>query len=246
MIRPQWLKQQQQQQQSANRVKTVTNFLVTFSPESLLMCKSKVKRLLNKVAGLEWPERSTRHPLGSELDTDSTARFSPSDPRTNRRERRRSAGFGLGLSEGREGCFGTYEDMSRECVRIPCPEQSLYPRISCNIALRGKASDGSAGPLIRARSICDSRHRRATVKRSTNLWNNPRWNRTVQQRKSWNEIAKAPNSQLQLLRVFFFFSRRAASLTLLFSSLWSPGRSIRRWRNLWDHKVTFGRLSLCL
>lgn len=31
MIRPQWLKKQQQ---SANRVNTVTNFLVTFSPES--------------------------------------------------------------------------------------------------------------------------------------------------------------------------------------------------------------------
>lgn len=143
--------------------------------------------------------------METESDADSTARFPPPDPRTNRRDWRRSAGFGVGFSEGREGFFGIYEDMSRECVWIPCPEQTRYPRISCSIALGGKASDGSAGPLIRARSICDSRHRRATVKRSTKLWNNPRWNRTVQQRKCWNEITKSPNSQLQLLSLLLLF-----------------------------------------
>lgn len=162
-------KNTQQQQQSANRVNTVTNFLVTFSPESLLTCRSKMTRLLNKAAGLEWREISNkllgwRHLVESESDTDSTALFPPPDPRTNRRDWRRGAKFGLGFSEGREGLFEIYKDMSRECVWIPCPEQTRYPRITCSIALGGKASDGSAGPLIRARSICDSGHRRATVK----------------------------------------------------------------------------------
>lgn len=145
----------------------------------------------------------------------------PPDPRTNRRDLRQSAGFGLGFYEDREGLFGIYEDMSWECVRIPCPDQTRYPRINCNIALGGKASDGSAGPLIRARSISDSRHQRATVKRSATLSNNPSRNPTALQRKCWNEIAKSPNFQLQLLSVlfwfwFFFFHRRATEITLPF------------------------------
>lgn len=167
-------------------------------------------RLLNKVAVLEWREISNnilgwRHPVGSESATDSTARFPPPDPRTNRRDWRQSAGFGLGFSEGREGLFGIYEDMSRECVRIPCPEQTRYPRISCSIALGGKASDGSAGPLIRARSICDIRHRRATVKRSTNLWNNPRWKLNCATKEVLKWDCEITEFQLLLLRVFFFF-----------------------------------------
>lgn len=126
-------------------------------------------RLLNKVAGLEWRGISNnllgwRHPGGSESDTHSTARFPQPDPRTNRRDWRRGAGFGLEFYEGREWLCGIYEDMRRECVWMPCPEQTRSPRINCSIALGGKASDGSAGPLIRARGICDSRHRRATVK----------------------------------------------------------------------------------
>ena len=177
-------------------------------------------RLLNEVVALEWREIANNllawgHPVASGRDTDSTTCFSPPDPRTKRRDRRRGAGFGPGFSEAREG-----EDMSQECVWLPCPEQTRHPRINRSLVLGGKVSDGSAGPLIWARSICDSRHRRATVKRSPNLSNNPRWNWTVQQRQCWNAIATSPNSQLQLLSCFVFFSlsllfnRRAARLTL--------------------------------